>query len=65
MGAVTFSLATPLAHLTAPIAALAANPATAPVLVAVAETAGTEEERRTIEQAARYGLAALDHRDLG
>ena len=27
--------------------------------------AATEEERRTIEQAARYGLAALDRRDLG
>ncbi|MDY3281028.1 metallophosphoesterase family protein [Dysosmobacter sp.] len=27
--------------------------------------ASTEEERRTIEQAARYGLAALDRRDLG
>ena len=27
--------------------------------------ASTEEERRTIEQAARYGLAALERRDLG
>ena len=29
------------------------------------EAASTEEERRTIRQAARYGLAALDRRDLG
>ena len=27
--------------------------------------AGTEEERRCITMAARFGLAALDHRDLG
>ena len=27
--------------------------------------AGTEEERRRITMAARFGLAALDHRDLG
>ena len=29
------------------------------------EAASTEEERRTIRQAARHGLAALDRRDLG
>lgn len=28
-------------------------------------TAKTEEERETVTQAARFGLAALDHRDLG
>ena len=28
-------------------------------------TAATEEERAVIQQAARFGLAALDHRDLG
>lgn len=28
------------------------------------QSAGTEEERETITQAARFGLAALDHRDL-
>ena len=27
--------------------------------------AQTEEERQTVTQAARFGLAALDHRDLG
>ena len=27
--------------------------------------ASSEEERHTIQQAARYGLAALDRRDLG
>ena len=29
------------------------------------ESAATEEERETVTQAARFGLAALDHRDLG
>jgi len=29
------------------------------------EAAQTEEERETVTQAARFGLAALDHRDLG
>ena len=29
------------------------------------DTAGSDGERETIRQAARYGLAALDHRDLG
>ena len=29
------------------------------------DAAQTEEERQTITQAARFGLAALDHRDLG
>ena len=29
------------------------------------DAAETEEERQTITQAARFGLAALDHRDLG
>ena len=29
------------------------------------ETAGSETERETVDQAARFGLAALDHRDLG
>ena len=29
------------------------------------DSAATEEERETVTQAARFGLAALDHRDLG
>ena len=28
------------------------------------QSAGTEEERQTVTRAARFGLAALDHRDL-
>ena len=29
------------------------------------DNAGSEEERETVTRAARFGLAALDHRDLG
>ena len=29
------------------------------------DSAGTDEERQQITMAARFGLAALDHRDLG
>ena len=29
------------------------------------DAAGSEEERETVTRAARFGLAALDHRDLG
>ena len=29
------------------------------------DQAETEEERQTVERAARFGLAALDHREMG